>query len=66
MRIDFPQKINPIGFFSLPNYNLAMKRLQAFKYELQPDGEQERDMRKFSGACRFVFNKALAIQKENL
>ncbi len=39
--------------------------MQAFKYELQPDGEQERDMRKFSGSCRFVFNKALALQKEN-
>ncbi len=42
-----------------------MQRMQAFKYELQPDGEQERDMRKFSGSCRFVFNKALALQKEN-
>jgi putative transposase len=42
-----------------------MKRLQAFKYELQPDGEQKRDMRKFAGSCRFVFNKALALQKEN-
>lgn len=42
-----------------------MRRMQAFKYELQPDGEQERDMRRTSGACRFVFNKALAIQKEN-
>ncbi|MBS0651912.1 MAG: transposase [Verrucomicrobia bacterium] len=42
-----------------------MQRLQAFKYELQPDGEQERDMRRFAGSCRFVFNKALALQKEN-
>jgi putative transposase len=42
-----------------------MRRMQAFKYELQPDGRQERDMRRISGACRFVFNKALAIQKEN-
>jgi putative transposase len=42
-----------------------MKRMQAFKYELQPNGEQERSMRKFSGSCRFVFNKALALQKEN-
>jgi len=42
-----------------------MLRLQAFKYELQPSGEQGRDMRKISGACRFVYNKALAIQKEN-
>ena len=28
-----------------------------------PNGEQERDMRRFAGACRFVFNKALAVQK---
>ena len=42
-----------------------MQRMQAFKYELQPDGEQELDMRKISGACRFVFNKGLTIQKEN-
>jgi putative transposase len=39
--------------------------MQAFRYELQPNGEQERDMRKISGACRFAFNKALAIQREN-
>jgi putative transposase len=42
-----------------------MKRMQAFKYELQPNGEQECYMRRTSGACRFTFNKALAIQKEN-
>jgi putative transposase len=41
-----------------------MQRLQAFKYELMPNGEQERDMRRFAGSCRFVFNKALALQKE--
>lgn len=39
--------------------------MQAFKYELQLDGQQERSMRQISGACRFVFNKALALQKEN-
>ena len=42
-----------------------MKRLQAFKFELMPNGEQLRDMRRFSGSCRFVYNKALALQKEN-
>ena len=42
-----------------------MQRLQAFKYELMPNGEQQRDMRRFSGACRFVYNKALALQKTN-
>ena len=40
-----------------------MQRLQAYKYELQPNGEQVRNMRRFSGSCRFVFNKALAMQK---
>lgn len=42
-----------------------MKRLQAYKFELMPNGEQQRNMRRFAGACRFVFNKALALQKEN-
>ncbi|MBN3792933.1 helix-turn-helix domain-containing protein, partial [Burkholderia sp. Ac-20353] len=40
-----------------------MQRFQAFKFELMPTGEQARDMRCFAGACRFVFNKALALQK---
>lgn len=42
-----------------------MKRLQAFKFELMPTGEQKRLMSRFSGTCRFVYNKALALQKEN-
>ena len=42
-----------------------MQRLQAFKYELIPTGEQLRDMRRFAGSCRFVFNKALALQTAN-
>ncbi|EBS3610383.1 transposase, partial [Salmonella enterica subsp. enterica serovar Poona] len=42
-----------------------MKRLQAFKFQLRPDGQQEREMRRFAGACRFVFNRALALQNEN-
>ncbi|WP_150125245.1 RNA-guided endonuclease TnpB family protein [Aquaspirillum sp. LM1] len=41
-----------------------MERLQAFKFELQPNGEQQRNMRRFAGSCRFVFNKALALQQE--
>ena len=42
-----------------------MQKLQAFKYELQPTGEQKRSMRSFAGSCRFVYNRALALQKEN-
>ncbi len=41
-----------------------MQRLQAFKYELIPTGQQQRDMRGFAGSCRFVFNKALTLQIE--
>ncbi len=40
-----------------------MQRLQAYKYELKPNSEQQRLMRRFAGSCRFVFNKALAMQK---
>ncbi len=39
-----------------------MQRLQAFKFELRPNGQQQRQMRRFAGACRFVFNAALAMQ----
>ena len=42
-----------------------MQRLQAFKFELQPNAAQVLHMRRFAGSCRFVFNKALAMQKEN-
>jgi putative transposase len=42
-----------------------MQRLQAYKYELIPNGEQQRDMRRFAGSCRFVYNKALALQQTN-
>ncbi|MYM92438.1 RNA-guided endonuclease InsQ/TnpB family protein [Duganella vulcania] len=42
-----------------------MLRLQAFKFELMPTGAQAFNMRRFAGACRFVYNKALALQKAN-
>jgi putative transposase len=41
-----------------------MQRLQAYKFVVIPSGGQERLMRCFAGSCRFVFNKALALQKE--
>ena len=40
-----------------------MKRLQAYKFELKPNGEQTLKMRQFAGCCRFVSNKALAFQQ---
>ena len=42
-----------------------MKRLQAFKFELCPDGAQQRLMRQFAGASRYVFNRGLSLQQEH-
>lgn len=41
-----------------------MKRLQAYKYQLKTNLTDERLLRRFAGSCRFVFNKALALQQE--
>ena len=42
-----------------------MQQRQAFKYELKPDGAQQRLMCRFAGSCRFVYNEALALQQAN-
>ena len=40
------------------------ERLQAFKFELMPNGEQLKAMRQFAGSRRRVWNMALALQEE--
>jgi putative transposase len=45
-------------------YNTPMERRQAFKFELRENGEQRRPMRRHAGSVRFVYNQALALQKE--
>ena len=42
-----------------------MMRRQAYKFQLKTNLSQARQMRRFAGACRFVFNQALALQKAN-
>ncbi len=42
-----------------------MKRLQAYKFEIEPNGEQLRAMRMFAGNARKVWNLALARQEAN-
>jgi len=42
-----------------------MERLQAYKFELMPNGDQRKNMRRFAGGCRFVYNRALALQQES-
>jgi putative transposase len=41
-----------------------MKRQQAFKFKLKPNGQQQRELRRFAGSGRFVFNRALALQQK--
>jgi len=41
-----------------------MLRRQSYKFEARPNGEQLRNLRRFAGACRFVYNRALALSKE--
>ena len=41
-----------------------MERLQAHKFQLRPKTGQESLMRRFAGCCRFLWNKALALEKE--
>src|SRR5690606_28451625 len=55
---------NGVVFLHRLRIIFSMKRLQAYQYELTPNGAQRRDMRRFAGACRFVFNRALAWQKD--
>jgi putative transposase len=52
-----------VSIYIEQRYNGLMQRLQAFKFQLRPNGAQERAMRRFAGTCRFVYNEALALQK---
>lgn len=42
-----------------------MEIRQGFKFRLKPKYPQIVKMRQFAGCCRFVWNKALAIEKDN-
>jgi putative transposase len=47
-----------------PEHDATMLRLQAYQFALLPHGEQIRRLRQFAGSCRFVYNKALALNTE--
>ena len=53
-----------IDFIHRPKYISTMKRLQAFKFELILSGVHLRELYCMAGSCRYVYNKALALQKE--
>ena len=56
---------NIVVFFHRPSIIESMKRLQAYKFQIMPSGEQQHDMRRIAGSCRYVWNKALALQISN-
>lgn len=41
-----------------------MKRRQAFKFKLKTKSKQAQKLWRFAGSCRYVYNHALALQKE--
>ena len=41
-----------------------MLRVQGYQFEALPNGEQLRNLRRFAGSCRFVYNQALALNKQ--
>ena len=41
-----------------------MLRVQDYKFEALPNSEQLRNLRSFAGSCRFVYNQALALNKQ--
>src|SRR3990167_7330400 len=56
---------NIVVFLHRPSMIGIMKRLQAYKFRIEPNGEQQSAMRRIGGSCRYVWNRALALQKAN-
>ena len=40
-----------------------MKRMQAYKFKLKTKSKQARKLRCFAGACRYIYNESLSLQK---
>ena len=57
---------NFLAHIHRPKYNICMIRLQAYKYRLKTNEAQEGQLKRFAGCCRFVWNKALTLQKQLL
>jgi Helix-turn-helix domain len=52
---------NVLDICHRPECTRAMERRQTFRFELRESGEQRRQMRRYAGCVRFVYNKALAL-----
>jgi hypothetical protein len=45
---------------------LSFSRPPTLQFELMENGEQRRQMRRYAGSVRFVYNKALALAEGNV
>jgi hypothetical protein len=45
--------------FHRRQYNATMQIRQAFKFKLAPNGAQVKQLLRYAGACRYIYNKAL-------
>src|SRR5204863_429738 len=63
-RSAMPAVSKVLDFVHGPDNNESIGRKQAFRFRLMPNGEQQRQMRRFAGCARYVYNKALALKKE--
>jgi putative transposase len=47
-----------------PSIIQPMKRLQAYKFQLKTNQTEAGNLRRIAGSCRYIWNKALALQQE--
>jgi putative transposase len=59
-----PSMPNSVVSAHTPEALLRYATTSSLQIRTQANGEQQRQMRRFAGSCRFVFNKALALQKD--
>jgi putative transposase len=45
-------------------WTARMLRRQGYQFEAMPNGEQLRQLRRFAGSCRFVYNQVLALNQQ--
>lgn len=52
------------NYFQFAVKSCLMLLRQGFLFKLKPNGRQARQMSRFAGCCRFVYNKGLSWAKE--
>jgi Helix-turn-helix domain len=56
--------ISHVAGTASPAENLGVQRFRFYKFRLKATADQELQMRRIAGCCRFVFNRALALRDQ--